>query len=462
MHVHVLGICGTFMAGVARLAKQMGWHVTGSDAHVYPPMSDQLREDNIAVMEGYSASHLQPAPDIVVIGNALSRGNEAVEYVLDNNLPYTSGPAFLAQHVLAGRKVIAVAGTHGKTTTSSVVAWLLEAAGLAPGFLIGGVANNFGISARAGDGDYFVVEADEYDTAFFDKRAKFVHYRPHTLILNNLEYDHADIFPDMAAIQWQFHQLMRIVPRTSRVIAPRGDINLQQVLQRGCWTPVEYIDAGETGTGWHAHHCSADGRRFNVACGDLEFGTATWSMTGSHNIHNALAAVAAAHHAGIPAEQAVAALAGFKGVKRRLEVIASVGGITLYDDFAHHPTAIDTTLRGLRGLAREGERIIVVLEPRSNTMRLGVHREALAPALGVADAVVIYQPPDLPWSVQTVADALTCPGRVYGSIDAIVEHVAGLARAGDHIVIMSNGGFGGIHQRLKQALLSRIPQEGVK
>jgi len=462
MHVHILGICGTFMAGVARLAKQMGWHVTGSDAQVYPPMSDQLREDNIPVMEGYSAAHLQPAPDCVVIGNALSRGNEAVEYVLDSDLPYTSGPEFLARHVLAGRKVIAVAGTHGKTTTSSIVAWLLEAAGLEPGFLIGGVANNFDISARAGGGRFFVVEADEYDTAFFDKRAKFVHYKPHTLILNNLEYDHADIFPDLAAIQWQFHQLMRIVPGTGRVIAPRADANLQQVLQRGCWTPVEYIEEGETGDGWRAHHCSADGRRFNVACGDREYGVASWPLTGQHNIHNALAAVAAAHHAGIPAEQAVASLAGFKGVKRRLEVIASIGGITLYDDFAHHPTAIDTTLKGLRGLVRSGERIIVVLEPRSNTMRLGVHRETLAPALSEADAVILYQPPDLPWSLQSVADALSGPNRVCDSIDAIIEHVAGLAQAGDHIVIMSNGGFGGIHQRLKQALLTRVSHEGVE
>ena len=462
MHVHILGICGTFMAGVARLAKQMGWHVTGSDAQVYPPMSDQLREDDIPIMEGYSATHLQPAPDCVVIGNALSRGNEAVEYVLDKDLPYTSGPAFLARHILAGRKVIAVAGTHGKTTTSSIVAWLLEAAGLAPGFLIGGVANNFGLSARAGNGEFFVVEADEYDTAFFDKRAKFVHYKPHTLILNNLEYDHADIFPDMAAIQWQFHQLMRIVPGTGLVIAPREDIYLQQVLQRGCWTPVEYIDDGEKGAGWHARDCSADGRRFEVACGDSEFGTASWTMTGRHNIHNALAAVAAVTHAGVPAQQAVAALAGFKGVKRRLEVIASVGGVTLYDDFAHHPTAIDTTLKGLRGLAQEGERIIVVLEPRSNTMRLGVHRETLAPGLKEADSVILYQAPDLPWSLQTVADALPRPTRICDSVDAIVEYVAGIARAGDHIVIMSNGGFGGIHQRLKHALLTRESNEGVE
>jgi UDP-N-acetylmuramate: L-alanyl-gamma-D-glutamyl-meso-diaminopimelate ligase len=448
------------MAGVARLAKEMGWHVTGSDAQVYPPMSDQLRDDGIPVMEGYTPDHLQPAPDCVVIGNALSRGNTAVEYVLDSGLPYTSGPAFLAQHVLSRRKVIAVAGTHGKTTTSSIVAWLLEAAGLEPGFLIGGVAHNFGISARLGGGEYFVVEADEYDTAFFDKRAKFVHYTPHTLILNNLEYDHADIFPDMAAIQWQFHQLLRIVPGNSLVIAPRADTNLQQVLQRGCWTPVEYIEPGQDGEGWHARQPSADGRRFDVACGDRAYGTATWSMTGRHNVCNALAAVAAARHAGVSAQDAVAALAGFKGVKRRMEVIATVGGVTLYDDFAHHPTAIDTTLRGLRNSIEKTARIIVVLEPRSNTMRLGVHRNTLAPALGGADGVVLFQPPELPWSLQAVADSLSCPARVSDSIDTIVEYVAGLARPGDHIVIMSNGGFGGIHQRIKQALLTRVSHEG--
>jgi len=454
MHVHILGICGTFMAGIARLGKARGWRVTGCDAHVYPPMSDQLRDDGITVIEGYDPAQLQPAPDCVIIGNALSRGNEAVEHTLDNGLPYLSGPEFLARHVLPRYKVLAVAGTHGKTSTSSILAWLLEAAGLEPGFLIGGIAHNLGVSARAGNGPFFVVEADEYDTAFFDKRAKFVHYRPHTLILNNLEYDHADIYPDMASIQWQFHQLLRIVPGNSLIIAPREDEHLQQVLQRGCWTPVEYLTRSPAAHGWYARDISPDTREFNVAFGDRDFGRVRWGQTGHHNIHNALSAVAAAHHAGIDPPAAIAALADFKGVKRRLEVIGSGRGITLYDDFAHHPTAIATTVQGLRGTVEDGGRIIVILEPRSNTMRLGVHQQALAPALSGADAVILYQPPDLPWSLQPVAAALPCPAKIYDTIDAIVAHTAQSARTGDRIVIMSNGGFGGIHARLKEALFN--------
>lgn len=449
MHVHILGICGTFMAGVARLAQQLGWRVSGSDRQVYPPMSDQLRADGVTLLEGYSAAQLDPAPDLVVIGNVLSRGNEAVEYVLDRRLPYTSGPAFLAAHVLPRYKVIAVAGTHGKTTTSSLVAWLLEEAGLRPGFLIGGIPRNFGVSARLGEGEYFVVEADEYDTAFFDKRSKFVHYQPHTLILNNLEYDHADIFPDLAAIQWQFHQLLRIVPGNGLIIAPRRDTNLAAVLRQGCWTPVEYLESEE---GWSTADTSADGRSFTLRYAGVETGRAAWSLAGAHNRHNALAAVAAARHAGVAPARATAALAGFKGVKRRMEVIGSAGGVTLYDDFAHHPTAVAATLQGLRAAVGD-QRIIVLLEPRSNTMRLGVHKDELAPALAGADYVMLYQGADLPWSLQTVAAVLACPAEVCGDIDTLVTKVTGLVRPGDHVVIMSNGAFGGIHQRLQKALL---------
>ena len=445
MHVHILGIGGTFMAGVARLAQQLGWRVSGSDMHLYPPMSDQLRDDGVAVMEGYSPAHLDPAPDLVVIGNVLSRGNAAVEYVLDRRLPYTSGPGFLARHVLHRFRVIAVAGTHGKTTTSSLVAWLLEEAGLKPGFLIGGIPRNFEVSARLGEGEHFVVEADEYDTAFFDKRSKFVHYQPDVLILNNLEYDHADIFPDLAAIQWQFHQLLRTVPGNGLIIAPRGDENLAAVLQKGCWTPVEYLESAE---GWSISDAAADGHAFTVRWAGASAGRAVWPLSGAHNVRNALAAVAAARRAGVDPSRAAAALAGFKGVKRRMEVIATIDGVTLYDDFAHHPTAVAATLQGLRA-AVGGQRIIVVLEPRSNTMRLGVHKNDLAPALAGADKVLLYQAPDLPWSLDEVAAALSCPSLVCSDVDTMVAAIAAAARPGDHGVIMSNGAFGGIQKRLQ-------------
>ena len=348
MHIHILGICGTFMGGIALLARELGVTVSGSDANVYPPMSTQLAGAGIALQTGFAAAHLEPAPDSVVIGNAMSRGNPAVEHVLNSGMVYTSGPQWLAEHVLQGRWVLAVAGTHGKTTTASMLAWILEHAGLAPGFLIGGVPQNFGCSARLGTGAFFVVEADEYDTAFFDKRSKFVHYRPRTLVLNNLEFDHADIFPDLAAIEAQFHHLVRTVPGNGLIIANGDDANLAAVLERGCWTPVEWASGHAATSGWGAHKQAADGSCFDVLLDGEVAATVNWGQLGDHNVQNALAAIAAARHAGVPVTQAAAALNEFSGVKRRMEVRGRVGGVTVYDDFAHHPTAIATTLQGLR------------------------------------------------------------------------------------------------------------------
>ena len=444
------------MGGIALLARQLGFEVSGSDANVYPPMSTQLQEQGITLMEGYEPKHLDPAPDWVVIGNAMSRGNPAVEYTLDRNLPYISGPQFLADYVLRDRWVIAVAGTHGKTTTSSMVAWILQYAGLEPGFLIGGVPKNFGLTARLGRTPFFVVEADEYDTAFFDKRSKFVHYRPRTAVLNNLEFDHADIFPDLAAIQRQFHHLVRTVPRSGLLIAPGNDTALQAVLKQGCWTPVEYTQqppANYTEPIWRAELHQDDGSAFSVHHNGGALGEVRWELTGMHNVNNALAALAAARHAGVPVAQGIAALSQFQNVKRRLEVRGTVNGVTLYDDFAHHPTAVATTLQGLR--KRVGsQRIIAVLEARSNTMRMGVHRDELAPAFADADAIVLFQPADLPWSLSLITDKLQGRGSVFTSVDAIVNHLTRIATAGDHILVMSNGGFGGIHNKLLEGLRS--------
>ncbi|HHO67518.1 MAG TPA: UDP-N-acetylmuramate:L-alanyl-gamma-D-glutamyl-meso-diaminopimelate ligase [Gammaproteobacteria bacterium] len=447
MRIHVLGICGTFMGGLALLAREQGVEVAGSDAGVYPPMSTQLREQGIELMEGYRAGHLQPAPDLVVVGNALSRGNEAVEYMLNEGLRYTSGPQWLGEQVLQDRWVLAVAGTHGKTSTASMLAWILEHAGLKPGFLIGGVPRNFGLSARLGESPFFVIEADEYDTAFFDKRSKFVHYRPRTLVLNNLEYDHADIFPDLESIQRQFHHLVRIVPGNGLIVANAADGNLADVLDMGCWTPVETASAGDFPAQWQARPLAADGSRFEVLLDGRAQGAVEWSQLGAHNLHNALSAIAAARHAGVPVALAIEALAAFEGVKRRMEVRGVAGGVTLYDDFAHHPTAIASTLAGLR--RRVGAaRILALLEPRSNTMRMGIHRDALAAALAEADAVWLYQPADLGWDLHQAAAG----GRVFDDIDALVASVAGQARAGDHVLVMSNGAFGGIHDKLLAAL----------
>ncbi len=450
MRLHILGICGTFMAGIALLARELGHTVSGSDAHAYPPMSTLLQQHGISVQDGYRAEYLRPAPDVVVIGNALSRGNPAVEYVLNEGLRYTSGPQWLAEHVLGQRWVIAVAGTHGKTTTSGMLAWLLESAGMAPGFLIGGVPQNFGVSARVGDTPFFVVEADEYDTAFFDKRSKFVHYRPRTVVLNNLEFDHADIFPDLDAIKRQFHQLVRTVPATGLIIEPDDDAEIANVLEMGCWTPRQSFGL-TPGAQWQAHLCRSDGSEFDVHVGGEHVGTVSWDLVGEHNVRNGLAALAAARHVGVAPSIAIEALPKFRNVRRRLEVRGRVGGITVYDDFAHHPTAIATTLAGLRAKVGE-QRIWAVLEPRSNTMRLGIHREALAPALQSADRIALFEPPQLSWSLDVVAAQLGSRAQVYPSVDDIVRSIVSEASAGDHVVIMSNGAFDSIHEKLLRGL----------
>lgn len=451
MHIHILGICGTFMAGVALLARAAGHTVSGCDAGVYPPMSTQLAEVGIALREGYDPEQLAEfQPDCIVIGNVMSRGRPIIEEVLNRNLPYTSGPAWLADHVLRGRQVLAVAGTHGKTTTSSLLAWILEYAGLEPGFLIGGIPGNFGQSARLGAAPFFVVEADEYDTAFFDKRSKFVHYQPRTLILNNLEFDHADIFPDLAAIQRQFHHLLRTVPGAGRVIVNGQDAHLADVLTMGCWTPVERFGTGD----WEAQSIAPDGSAFDLSFQGKLQGRVTWNQLGLHSVHNALAAIAAAHHAGVSVATALEALRHFQGVKRRLEMRGTVDGITVYDDFAHHPTAIATTLAGLR--ARVGmQPIIAVLEPRSNTMKMGVFKDHLAPALAEADRVILYQAPDLGWNLHAVAAQLGARGQICPTLEDTLAAIQAHAQPGAQILIMSNGGFGGIHERLLAALQAR-------
>ena len=446
------------MGGVARLARALGDEVTGSDTAAWPPMGEQLAAAGIPVREGYDPAHLEPPPDLVVIGNALSRGNPAVEHVLDRGLPYTSGPQWLAERVLRGRHVLAVAGTHGKTTTTSLLAWILEHAGLAPGFLIGGVPADFGVSARLGAGTHFVVEADEYDTAFFDKRAKFVHYRPRTLVLNNLEFDHADIYPDLAAIERQFHHLVRTVPASGRILAAADDEALGRVLAMGCWTPVERYGVEAPGADWSARLESEDGSRFAVLRGGREVARVCWRLAGRHNVHNALAAVATAAAVGVPPDRAAAALAAFGGVRRRLELCGEAAGVRVYDDFAHHPTAIAATLDALRRAG--GGRIVAVVEPRSNTMRMGVHAEALAPALAGADAVVAYAPPDLGWDLAAALAPLGDRARVAADHDAVVAGAVAAARPGDRIVVMSNGAFGGVHGRILEALRARAAGEG--
>lgn len=453
MHIHILGICGTFMGSLAVLAKELGYHVTGSDANVYPPMSTQLEAQGIMLMQGYDPSHLTPRPDLVVIGNAMSRGNAAVEYVLNEGIPYTSGPAWLAEHVLRDRHVMAVAGTHGKTTTTTMLAWILEQAGLTPGFLIGGVPKGFDASARLGEGKFFVVEADEYDSAFFDKRSKFIHYAPRTAILNNLEFDHADIFENLDAIKKQFHHLVRTVPGKGCIIVPRDDDNLADVLKKGVWTPVaKYsVDVEHDDAPWRAESLSADGTQFAVYHQNQKVGEVHWTMTGRHSVNNGMVAIIAATQAGVSAENACAGLSSFPGVKRRMEVIAEVNGITVFDDFAHHPTAIATTLDGLRRQVGKA-RIIAVIEPRSNTMRMGAHKENLAPSVASADHVIWYQPEGLNWDLSPVVAASPVPAEVAGTLDAIIQRVKMLATQGDQVVIMSNGGFGGIHQKLISAL----------
>ncbi len=460
MHVHILGICGTFMAGVAAIARQAGHQVTGSDRNVYPPMSTQLAALGIDVVEGFDAKQLDPVPDVVVVGNVMTRGMPVIEALLDRGIPYASGPEWLAREVLHDRWVLAVAGTHGKTTTTSLLAWILEFAGLSPGFLIGGVAEDFGVSARLGENPFFVIEADEYDTAFFDKRAKFVHYRPRTAILNNLEFDHADIYPDLASIQRQFHHLVRTVPGNGRLICNATDPRLAETLAMGCWTPREgFARDGGGGVKWRARLAagSDDGSDFEVLDSGTPVGRVKWTLLGGHNVDNALAAIAAAHHAGVPTEVACGALGEFRGIKRRLELRGEVRGVRVYDDFAHHPTAIATTIDGLR--RRVGAaRIVAVLEPRSNTMKLGVHRETLAPSLAGADEVWLFTPVDLGWDAGSVVDALGERGHASRKIDALVRELAQRLRPGDHALIMSNGGFGGLHDKLLAALAGTASQ----
>ena len=450
MKLHILGIAGTFMGGVAALARERGHEVEGSDQNIYPPMSTQLETLGIALKQGYAPGNLSTGCDAVVVGNALSRGNPAVEHVLDAGLRYTSGAQWLSEQVLPGRDVLAVAGTHGKTTTTSILAWLLQAAGREPGFLIGGVAENFGTSARIGVGREFVVEADEYDTAFFDKRSKFVHYRPLVAILNNLEYDHADIFPDVAAIQRQFHHLVRTVPQRGRLIVNGHDERLAEVLAMGCWTPVERFGF-DPAFEWSARKLREDGGAFAVLHSGEELGIVEWPLLGDHNVLNGLSALAACAAVGVDVPTVMPALAGFSSVKRRMELIGIRGGVTVYDDFAHHPTAIATTLAGLR--AKVGDaRIVVAMEPRSNSMRLGAHADALAPSLDLADAVVFLARPELPWDAGKVVAGLQGDGHVVADADALIERLRDVVRAGDHVVFMSNGGFDGAPRRFHAAL----------
>ena len=449
-HIHIVGICGTFMGGLALLARQMGHQVSGSDANVYPPMSLQLADAGIALAEGFSAENLEPRPDLVVMGNALSRGNPEVEAVLDLGLPYISGPQWLGENILAGRWVIAVSGTHGKTTTTSMLAWILEYAGMAPGFLVGGVPADFGLSATLGGSDFFVVEADEYDTAFFDKRSKFVHYKPRTLVIANLEYDHADIFPDLAAIETQFHHLVRCVPSQGLIIHGRAPA-IDQVFSKGVWSPRQSFGT-ETDSQWKVRAMSLAGEQFELVSPEGATEVITWSLIGQHNLLNACAAVAAAHHAGVPLPVAARALENFSGVKRRLELRGTPGGIAIFDDFAHHPTAIAMTLEAMRDRIGVGSgRLLAVIEPRSATMKEGHHGVALAAATAAADEVFWYEPPGLSWPLAALVAGQTGQS-VWQHIDTLVDAVAVTARAGDAVVVMSNGGFGGIHEKLLQCL----------
>lgn len=451
MHLHILGICGTFMGSLALLARDLGHKVTGSDANVYPPMSTQLERAGIELMQGYDRSHLQPHPDLVIVGNAMKRGIDAIEYMLNQGLPYISGPQFLADHVLQGKHVLGVAGTHGKTTTTTMLAWVLDQAGLNPGFLIGGVPLGFSESARLGGGKYFCVEADEYDSAFFDKRSKFVHYHPKTAILNNLEFDHADIFDDLAAIQKQFHHLVRTIPSEGCIISPTTETNIDEVLAMGCWTPVVRTSLNANDAQISAEQLSADGSHFKVLEHGVVQGEVRWNMTGQHSVANALATIAAAQHVGVSIAQACEALSAFGGVKRRMELLGTIRGIEVYDDFAHHPTAIETTLDGAR--QRLGNRRLwAVIEPRSNTMRMGSHKEGLADAARLADEVIWYQPEGLDWDLQPVIESAVNSAQVSHSLDEIIQRIRSEAAEGDAVVIMSNGGFGGLHQKLISAL----------
>lgn len=451
MHIHILGICGTFMGGIAAIAKSLGHKVTGSDQNVYPPMSTQLEELGIELTQGYAVSQLEPKPDMVVIGNAMSRGNPCVEYVLDNGLPYTSGPEWLKHNLLQNSWVLAVAGTHGKTTTASMLAWVLEYAGLKPGFLIGGIVQNFGVSAKVGETPFFVIEADEYDTAFFDKRSKFVHYLPRTLILNNLEFDHADIFEDLNAIKKQFHHLMRTLPQSGKVIWPKQDVALNDVIAQGLWSESETL-----GDDWGYELIKADGSEFNVLLNGEKQGIVCWQAIGEHNVKNAIMTIAAARHVGIAIDHSIDALGEFISPKRRMELKADINNIKVYDDFAHHPTAIKTTLAGLRAKVGD-EKIIAILEPRSNTMKMGVHQHTLLDSLRDADEVLLFEPENLNWSLKDQADkaGMQCFSSTQTIIDTVLENI----EPNQHILIMSNGGFNGLHQHLVDGLADKYSGE---
>lgn len=454
MHIHILGICGTFMAGIAALARAQGHRVTGSDAAAYPPMSTQLEALGITVLEGYEPAHLEPTPDKVVVGNVVTRGNAAMEAVLDRGLPYISGPQWLSENLLSHQHVLAVSGTHGKTTTSGMVAWILAFAGLEPGYLIGGVPGNFETSACLGGGKFFVVEADEYDTAFFDKRSKFVHYHPNTLILNNLEFDHADIFDDLSDIQRQFHHLIRTVPGSGKILVNTDELALAEVLDMGCWTPVEgFSPPGCAAQGeWSVQLEKADGSAYIVCHKGEEVGQVRWGLLGAHNVANGLAAVAAAANAGVEPAVACQALCEFVNAKRRMQLRGEVKGIRVFDDFAHHPTAIQTTLDGLRNAVGEDVKVLAILEPRSNTMKMGVHQNTLADSLGLADRIWLYQSPDLEWDIQEAMQSLGDKAMVMEDIEQILSSVVEAADSGDQIVVMSNGDFAGIHERLLSVL----------
>jgi len=439
------------MGGIAILARELGFKVTGSDANVYPPMSTQLEEIGITLIEGYDPSQLDPAPDLVVVGNAMSRGNPCVEYMLDRNIAYTSGPQWLLENLLKDRWVIALSGTHGKTTTASMVAWILDQTGQAPGFLIGGVPQCLGVSARLGEAPFFVVEADEYDSAFFDKRSKFVHYRPRTLVINNLEYDHADIFPDLAAIQRQFHHLLRMVPSNGLVIAPQGVKAIDEVLEMGCWSEQQSL--GEQGD-WSFKLLTNDGSRFEVYFKQQLQGTVDWQQIGKHNVANALMAIAAARHIGVSPDKSIAALARFENAKRRLEFKGKVNEISVYDDFAHHPTAIHTTLEGLRANVGQ-QRIFAILEPRSNTMKQGIHQHTLFNSMSEADAIFMYQPDDIHWDMRAMVSGGNPPTIIECNLEQLIEQIVAQAQPGDHLLVMSNGGFGGIHQKLLDGIASQ-------
>jgi len=452
MHIHILGICGTFMGGIAAIAKQMGFRVSGCDANVYPPMSTQLAQLGVELKSGYLIEHLDDEPDLVIVGNAMARGNVMVEYILDRKIAYISGPQWLLEHVLKDRWVLAVSGTHGKTTTSSMLTWILQYAGMEPGFLIGGVPQNFDCSARLGNAPFFVIEADEYDTAFFDKRSKFVHYRPNTLVINNMEFDHADIFHDISDIQRQFHHLIRMVPSNGLILSPKNEIAITETLAMGCWTPTEYsvVEADKL-LGWYAEKCIADGSEFIVSFKGVIQGRVNWALIGDFNIDNGLMAIAAARHAGVPTKVAIEALTSFINTKRRLELKGEVNQVRVFDDFAHHPTAIAKTLAGVR--ANVGSRrVIAILELRSNTMKSGVHKDTLAKSLSDADRVFIYQGEQVKWSVEALIADCVQPCFFSQDIRQLVANIVANTQAGDTLVVMSNGGFGGIHEKLLLAL----------